>query len=214
MRNVLITSSEVIFHAPSKQTLDPRTIQQSIIVAEERFIRPAIGDALYEALCNAKNVLVTDANKAALQAKMTAITINNGDIVNAFEEMSTVNQKLWKQYLWKLTAEAVLIASVPDAFLQFSSEGIVHGAPPAGPMNSAGVVGPNLQDVKWLMDKKILDRIDPLVTATKNFICRNKLDYPLYTDCPCDDEPVPPARKSQFIMNIYDDDVDTNCDCR
>jgi hypothetical protein len=56
MRNVLITTDEVIFHAPTKQTLDPRTIQNSIIIAEERFIVPAIDYPLYYELASTKNV--------------------------------------------------------------------------------------------------------------------------------------------------------------
>jgi hypothetical protein len=161
-RNILITTDEVIFHAPTKHTLDPRTIENSIIVAEERIIREALGYDYYMALIDAKNKVVTDDNKSDLQTKITAslpegaeaITLANGDIVNALEFLSTDNQALWKQHLWKLTAECVLLAAFPDGFVQFGSEGVFHQQSTGGPMSGAGVVTPELRSMKWMMDKK------------------------------------------------------------
>src|SRR5947207_928971 len=92
-RNVLITTDEVIFHAPTKQTLDPRTIEQHIIVAEERFIRPALGYDFYQALVVAKNTLVTSSNKSTLETTINdsleegqkQVELTEGQVVNAYE---------------------------------------------------------------------------------------------------------------------------------
>ncbi len=205
MRNVLITTDEVIFHAPTKQTLDPRTIQNSIIIAEERFIRPALDFDMYNQLVNAKNVEVTNGNKSILENKYGA-TLMVGQVVNAFEEMTSDNQKLWKEYLWKLTAECVMVIAFPEGFVQFGSEGVVHTSPPASMMSTNGLVTPDLKSVKWAMDKKQQDRIDPLLEALHDFICRNKEKYTLYKkQCPCDEEHLK-TKRSNLVLGLYDDD--------
>lgn len=220
MRNVLITTDEVIFHAPTKQTLDPRTIQQSIIIAEERFIIPAIEYPMYYGLVNAKNVIVTDVNKATLQTKFSSNTIlKNGDVVNAFELLSLNDQTLWLQQLWKLVAECVLIISMPDAFVQFGSEGVMHSMPTSSALHTQGMVTPDLKSVKWVMDKKLMDRIDPLLNSLTRFICYYQAltpgIYPLYTkECPCDKDTTKISRATDFVLGLYDDvDNLSNCGC-
>lgn len=223
-RNVLITSDEVIFHAPTKHTLDHRTIENSIIIAEERFIRPALGHAYYEAMITEKNLLITSGNLAAQQALINASlpdgspaqTLEAGMVVNAAEYLSAGNLSLWKEILWKLTAECVLLIAAPENFIHFSSEGLVHNAPTAGPMIASGVVTPDLRSVKWLMDKKMQDRIDPLREALHAWICtKKKADstvYPLYTKyCDCDINGVAYKRKTDIITTIYDEEDDNSC---
>jgi hypothetical protein len=215
MRNVLITTDEVIFHAPSKQTLDPRTILNSIIIAEETIIIPALGYTLYADICAAKNKLVTNSNKSTLQDLFTnGNIINVGDIVNAFEFLSADYQSLWKEVLWKLTAEAVMLVAYPEAFIQFGSEGIVHTSPTSGPMISAGAVTPGLNSVKWAMDKKMLLRIDPMIQSVHSFICRNQSKYPKYgQEClECGEEKQ--SRKTDFVLGLYDDEDSEPNRCR
>jgi len=222
MRKVLITTDEVIFHAPTQHTLDPRTIQNAIIIAEERFIRPALCYDLYESLIAAKNTEVTDANKASLQASVTAslpqgaqpVTLKTGDLVNSREMLSGPFKTLWIQYLWKLTAECVMLTAAPEAYIQFASSGLVHTNPTASVMNSnTGLTTPELGSVKWLIDKKMMDRIDPLMEAMHMFICKNKTEYPGYCKaCDCDSNGVAYKRKTDFITGIYDDD-DNSCGC-
>lgn len=223
MRNVLITADEVIFHAPTKHTLDVRTVTQSIIIAEERIIRPALTDDLYYALIEQKNLTVTSANRPALELQINdslpvgseSVVLEEGDIVNALEFLSADNLSLWKQHLWKLTAECVMLSASPEAYLQFASEGIVHSAPPAGPMNTAAVVSPELRSIKWLMDKKMMDRIDPLTESMHAWLCRNKKQYPLYQkECECDSKGVAYKRKSDIVLGLYADiDELKNCGC-
>lgn len=218
-QNVLITNAEVLFHAPTNHTFDPRVIQNAIIIAEERFIRPTIGHGQYEFMASEKNVVVTDLNRAELQTHFPSTTLVNGMIVNAYEFLTAGNLSLWKMgNLWKLISECVLLLTVPDGFVKSTSEGVVHPNPPASVMSASGVVTPDLRSVKWLMDKKLMDRIDPLIEAVKNYICRNKTTYPLYTWCPCVDEcgneidGTTKGRKSNWVTGIYDNDEKGCCD--
>jgi len=227
MRNVLITTDEVIFHAPTAHTFDPRMIEHSIIIAEERFIRPAMGFDFYEALKTEKNLLITDGNKAAQQTLLEASmgtqpegvdfpTLVADDIVNAFEYLSTANKLLWKEVLWKFTAEAVLLVAYPESFIQVESSGLVHNQPASGPMNTSGVVTPELRSVKWAMDQKLMSRIEPLRESLHLWLCKKQAEdadaYPDYEkDCACNEDGVAYKRKSDFILGIYDDEDDPNC---
>lgn len=233
-RNVLITVDEVIFHIHSDHTIDARKIENSIIVAEERLIRPALGYDFYQALIAEKNTVITSGNKAAQQALIDAaqpdpkpIALQIGDIVNAAEKLSAENALLWKMHLWKLTAECVALAAYPDSFVQFSSDGVVHKQASAGPMNMGGVVTPDLRSMKWAMDKKMMDRIDPLLESMHLWLCKQqKVDDSLYADytkhCDCDHNGVAYKRKTDIVLGLYDD-VDrrhyrdphrfNDCDC-
>lgn len=223
-RNVLLTVDEVIFHAPTSHTIDPRKIEPNIIVAEERLIMPTLGYEYYYALIDEKNTLVTALNKAGLETEIndslpdgaTEVTLQEGQIVNSNEFLSASNLALWKQHLWKLAAEAVILASYPEGFVQFAAEGTVHTTPQAGPMTNATVTSPELRSMKWSMDKKMMDRIDPLREAMHLWLCvKKKADtslYPLYTKfCDCNVDGVAYKRKSDIVLGLYDDDENTNC---
>ena len=215
MRNVLITPAEVMFHAPTKQTLDARQIEQSIIIAEERFIRPELGWLFYEELILAKNLVVTDLNLSATQDLFgdEHTTLKPGDRVNAYEFMLAGQQALWKEHLWKITAECVMVIAFPEGFIQFSSEGVFHTVPPAGLMVTSGLVTPELRSVKWAMDNKIQDRIAPLMQSMHNFLCRYKTTngYVNYVkECPCDED-APKLKHNDFILSLYDEE--DSCDC-
>lgn len=224
-RNVLITPDEVIFHAPTAHTLDPRQIENSIIVAEEWAVRPMLGYDYYEALTASKNLVITSGNLAAQQALFnasqatgaTAHTLVEGEVVNAYEYLSTDNKKLWTEHLWKFIAEAVLMVAFPEGFVQFQSAGVVHNQPASGPMNSADIVTPDLRSVKWAMDKKMMMRLDPLREAMHLWLCKQKkadsTKYTLYEKpCDCNADGIAYKRKTDFIFGIYDDD-DTNTNC-
>jgi hypothetical protein len=224
-RNVLITVDEVVFHAPTKQTLDPRTIEQHIIVAEERFIRPALGYDFYQALVVAKNKLVTSSNLTTLQTEINdsltddqqVVTLQEGQVINALEFLSTENKSLWNEHLWKLTAECVMLLAFPESFVQFGTEGVHHNAPPAGPMTSGGIVSPDLRTMKWAMDKKLMDRIDPLLESMHQWLCKQQdadsVKYPDYEkECDCNYEGIAYKRKTDIILGLYDDIDDLGCE--
>jgi hypothetical protein len=225
MRNVLITVDEVIFHAPTKNNPDARIIEQAIIVAEERLIRPTLGNTFYQALIDEKNKIIDAGNKvaqqalvdASLPASAQAVVLKEGDVVNALEYLTPDNLALWKQHLWKLTAECVMLLAFPDSFVQFAGEGTVHAQPQSSPMGGAGVVTPDLRSIKWVMDKKMMDRIDPLRESLHLWLCtKQKADttkYSLYTKtCDCDADGVAYKRKTDFVLGIYDDE-DNNRSC-
>lgn len=208
-RNVLIMTDEVIRHAPTKHTLDPRMLENSIIIAEERFIVPALGYDYYQALIAEKNKAVTDVNKAALETAV-GTTLEVGQIVNAAEFLSEDNKAIWNYILWKFLAECILIIAYPEGFIQFTSSGVVHENPIAGPMGGTGVSTPDLRSMKWAMDKKMQDRIDPLHEAMHLWLCKqktaDKTKYALYTKhCDCNADGVPYKRKTDVILGLYDD---------
>lgn len=227
LKKVLITADEVVFHAPVKNEVHRREIEQSIIIAEERFIRPQLGFDLYMELIGQKNTVVTAANKDALETQInqsmpsgsTAVTLKEGDIVNALELMSTASYKeLWTEHLWKLTAEAVMLITLPEGYIRFGSEGTHMSQPPAGPMSSSNIVAPELKALQYAIDKKLRDRIDPLTEAMHLWICyKRSQDKTLFTKyaqkCPCDDLPdgLSYKRKTQFLTDLYDDDENEDC---
>lgn len=210
-RKVLITVDEVIFHAPTKHSLDPRMILQSIIVAEERFIRPEIGSAMYDYIVEQKNIIVTSGNIAALEV-VSGLTLQEGQILNAVEQLNPSYQSLWKNHMWKLTSECVIASSYPEGFAQFGSEGVIHQSPPAGLMVTSGLVTPLLGTVKWAMDKKIQDRIAPLFDSMHEYICKNKVTngYSLYRKtCPeidCNGDIEVKEKWAGLALDMYDDD--------
>lgn len=213
-RGVLIMTDEVIRHGPTDQTLDPRKIESSIIIAEESFIMPALGYSFYQALLAEKNKVVTDANKETLE-EAAGTTLNVGDVVNAAEFLSTANKALWNYILWKLLAECVLFIAYPEGFMTFGSAGVVHENPVAGPMGATGVSTPDLRSVKWVMDKKMLGRINPLMEALHVWVCKQKVVdtslYPLYCkDCDCDKDGQPYKRRTDIILGIYPCDEDND----
>lgn len=225
---MLITVDEVIFHAPTGQTLDPRMIEQSIIVAEEGIIRVALGYDFYRALVDAKNTLVTSGNKESLQTTITNalpngsqdVVLTAGDIVNAYELLTTENKTLWTEHLWKLTAEVVIMTAYPEGFVQLDSQGVHHKNAPAGPMTTGGLVSPDLRTVKWMLDKKQMMRIDPLREAMHLWICKqqkaDKTKYTLYEKaCDCDADGVAYKRKTDLVLTAYDeiDGIDTGSCC-
>lgn len=220
-RKTLITPREVIFHAPVGHTIDERNYWNNVIIAEERFIAPALGRDLYEAILNEKNTVIDSGNQAAqlvlINAYLTAngeATISSGDlpvgsIVNAYEYLTTpAYQTLWNQYLWKLIAECVEYMAIVPTWLQHTSQGQVMNSPSI-PLGSGSTSG-EMKDIRYKKDSYLQDRIDPLLAAMRYFLCKNVADYSLYTlDCDCDTpDGISVNRKSAFIFGAYDEDDD------
>lgn len=223
-RSVLITTDEVIHHTGQNHTLDPRRIQDSIIVAEERFIREVLGFDFYESLRTSKNTVVTSGNKATLETAInltleTPITLTVGDIVNAREFLTGANLLLWDEFLWKLIAECVMFLAFPENYSDFTSSGIVHNNPTAVGFDGAKTQTPGLKTIQWQMDKKLMERIDPLISRMHQWICKKKAaDSSLYLsytkECLCDEDGVSIQRKSDILLDIYGDNDETgSCTC-
>lgn len=226
-RNVLITPSEVKFHAAIDAEVDERQILQNIIVAEERFIANTLGDAFYEDFISKKNVKITAGNQSALLNtinasleaqgldEITEIDLHVGTIVNAIELVEDEwCVKLWERFLWKLTAECVDMMTIVPSWLRHTSAGQQMNNPDVIGGNSGGSVTGKVTDIKFKINTSLQDRIDPLTERMKLWICQNKKYFPLYTkDCGetvCGKtgeiiDGVSHLGKTNFILNIYND---------
>ena len=213
---VLITSDEVIFHAPTDQTIDPRIILNNIIIAERRFIKPLLGSSVYNLLIDNKNLIVTPSNKAALQTVVNAnrptdrkeIVLNTGDYVNSDTYLNEQQQELWFNYLHKIVAECVWFVALPVNRARFTASGVVKNHPDTITENKESVTV-DLKDLKHLLDKGLQERITPLIDDLHEYMC--SVSYPGYTrDCGCNKKP---SRKmSGVLFGLYDDEPRKCCD--
>ncbi len=230
-RKVLITVDEVISMTSTSHTLDPRTIAPAIIIAEERIIRQALGFSFYEHLRELKNQVVTTANKVALEKLVNdsikdalpagetfdKVNLEIGSYVNASIYLNPEDLLLWNEYLWKLTAEAVRFISLPQNYVQFTSQGLVHNNPVAIGLDGEKTTTPELRTTKWLMDKSLQEVIDPLLEAMHQWLCIQKKNNPkaflLYSKpCDCDANGISYKRKTDILTDIYDNEI-KECNC-
>ena len=215
-RNVLITPDECTSMFKGN-AIDPSVWAASIEIAEERFVRPVLGYAFYEAIATAKNTLVTSGNIASLQSQMTAknITLSVGQIVNGVEILTAANAAygtLWAARLARYCFEAVYYVAQIDNYTQFSAQGILKNNPEGSVLGekAAQSVGVGLNDIKWLTDKQLLDRINPFKASLEQYLCVNIASYPLYDNCNCqgqgsDANSVKSAKRTTPFVDIYDD---------
>lgn len=213
---VLITVDEVIFHAPTDSSADPRTLLNNIIVAERRFIKPMLCDTVYDALVEAKNKVVDAGNLVALQADLNAgrasdreiIPLVVGDIVNSDTYLSTVQQTLWQTHLHKIVAECVWLAALPVNRARFTAGGVIKNHPEnvTGDRESVTV---DLPDLKHLLDKGLNERIGPLMEDMHKYLC--KTAYPGYKrDCGCDTHGNNYNKATGVLFGLYDEDDHDN----
>lgn len=213
---VLITTDEVIFHAPTDQEVDPRNLLSNIIIAERRFVKPLLGSSVYQSLIDNKNLLVTSSNKASLQtvvnsgrpADREAIVLNTGDYVNSDTYLNEHQQDLWYNYLHKIVAECVWFCALPVNRARFTSKGVIKNFPETIAQNQESVTI-DLKDLKHLLDKGLQERITPLIDDCHEYMC--SVSYPGYTrDCGCNKQPT--QKMSGVLFGLYDDDPRGCCD--
>jgi hypothetical protein len=216
---VLITTDEVIFHAPVETTPDARVLLQSIIIAESRFIKPLIGLTAYKKIVDLKNQVVTDANIAAMRTLLNEnrdndrkdITIQVGDYINSDTWLTEKQLALWKDHLHKITAECVMYCAMVNNRARFTAKGIVKNAPNIIGGGSGDTASVDLYELKHLMDKTMWHRIAPLINDMHTYMCTVK--YPDYTRaCDCGDITSELANRNGISLNMYDID-DDNCGC-
>lgn len=209
---VLITTDEVIFHAPMDHGCDPRIILQCIILAERRFVKPVLGSSLYETLIEKKNKLVTAANKAALQTELNTgrgadretIVLNEGDYVNSDTYLDSNQQALWKKHLHKITAECVWLVALPVNRARFASKGVLKNNPETIAENRDSVTV-DLPDLKHLLDKGLNERVTVLIEDMHEYLCKNGF-VGYEKDCGCDSKGTPYRKSNGVIFGLYDDD--------
>lgn len=181
-RKVLIVSDEVIAMGPTANDPDIGNIEKAIQIAEERFVKPLICKDLYNDFKTQKNVAVTDINKEYLESLFpTGTILNVGALVNAIEFCDTWYQTLWTEHLWKLLAECVIYVASPTNWSKYSSSGEMINNPKSISADSgSGSNSVDLADIKWKMDKLLMDRIDPLIASTQEFLFDNRSSFPKY----------------------------------
>lgn len=217
-RKVLITTDEAIAQGPTEDNVSPRFILSAIQIAEERFVKPAIGKEMYYDFRDQKNVVVTDLNKAYLEGLIndelqldTPIELEVGDIVNSLELVTNDWYiQLWKEHLWKIAAEAVVYIAIPSNYTRFTSQGQMQNNPRTLSYDGQGQGSQTaeLKDVKFILDKTLMDRIDPLLAGMHEWICENKEQFTNYSklkECKCNADGISVSRKTGFVHGLYND---------
>lgn len=213
---VLITTDEVIFHAPMDNEPDIRSILSNIIIAERRFIKPLLGTVIYNQLLDNKNLLVTSSNKAALEVIVNAgrdpkrepVTLHVGDFVNSDTYLNEQQQDLWVNYLHKIVAECVWFCALPTNRARFTGKGVIKNYPESIAQDQESVTI-DLKDLKHLLDKGLQERITPLIDDLHQYMC--SVGYPGYPrDCGCSKTST--KKMSGVIFGLYDiDDRKRKC---
>lgn len=228
-RKVLITTDEVIRMSPVAENPSPGNLEQAIIIAEERFVKKLMCKDFYYAFRDKKNVLVDDDNKAELTTKVNegntgqAIVLKNDMMINAIELVDDNHFKeWWYEFGWKITAECVLYIATPTNYSRYTSQGQMQNNPQmlGGLGNQgSGSASVTLKDIQWTMDKILMDRIDPLIEASHEWLCEadNKQHFEKYNckPCPCAGDKnagVSYQRKTGYVHGIYDEPTTSCCD--
>jgi len=224
-KNVLITAAECQYKFG--EGIAPEKWNAAIEVAEARFVQPLLGYALYVDLCSKKNVTVTSGNIATLQTifntqypPANSITLAIGDIVNAVElsTMTADYQALWNNALWTFVYECVYFCALSKNYAQFSTQGIMKNNPVGSVMGDSHStsVGVSLNDIKWLEDRQLLDRINPLQAQLELYLCVNAAAIPLYdSECNCSEyNPYnkQKVKRTTSFIDIYPDECDCDTD--
>lgn len=225
-RKVLVTTDEVIAMGPTVENVDPNNLLHAIIIAEERFVKKFMCKNMYYKMRDEKNIIVGANNKSLLESKVNNgnsgvdILLEEGEMVNAIEEVTTPGYKeWWFEYGWKLVAECVVYIATPTNWSRYTAQGEVQNNPKTITGSGEGSMSGDLKDVKWKMDKLLMDRIDPLIEAMHEWMCDNKASLPGFDchDCSkyCSDhntkDGISYKRKTGWVHNIYDKATNKCC---
>ena len=157
--------------APVTARFDVNQISPHVKDAEERFLQPLLGVALYQDMIAQQNTAESNYNPAV------------GAIVQKFiAPAPAIYETFWVKYLMRYTAYAVYYEVLPYLTIQVSSKGIYQN-------DSEFAQNAGVQGVRFLQDN-MMQRIDNLKPLIENFLCENKTDLPLFDakNCPCEDD--------------------------
>lgn len=215
-RPVLIIADEVVAKMAS-EGFDLRILENSIEVAEEKYIRPLFGYRMYEDFIEQKNVTITTENRAAMLTKInTSLTTSGitniveadlpvGSVINSIEEVLDENYKeLWFRYLWRICAEAVDAAHTIPTWLRTTNQG-QQKHNPAGFASDGKISTGSRDDIAFKLDRMVQGRIGSLVDGMKEWMSHRKAGFPYYDfpDCGI----LQKGRKAGFVLGIYRDDI-------
>ena len=191
---------------------------------EERFMKKLMCKSFYYEFRDAKNKIVTADNKAALEAQVNVgnsgepIVLKVGEMINAIEFVQDDNWKeWWFEFGWKILAECVVYVASPVNWIRYEAQGMMQNNPKSVAITNdgQGAASAELKDVKWMMDKMLMDRIDPLIEASHEWLCDHKGSFPGYNckRCHCDDDGngVSWQRKSPWVHGVYDKKKKGHC---
>lgn len=213
-RPVMIIADEVVAKMAS-EGFDLRILENSIEVAEEKYIRPLFGYRMYEDFIEQKNVTITTDNRAAMLVKintsLTASGITNiveadlpvGSVINSIEEVLDENYRdLWFRYLWRICAEAVDAAHTIPTWLRTTNQG-QQKHNPAGFASDGKISTGSRDDIAFKLDRMVQGRIGSLVDGMKEWMSHRKAAFPYYEfpDCSI----LQKGRKAGFVLGIYDE---------
>lgn len=217
-RFTIITPDECTHKLPGV-SLDSKKWIAAIELAEIRFVIPLLGYSLYTDICNDKNVYVDSGNIGALQALInTSFSANKnptlaiGNIVNSPElgSFSPAYKMLWNQALWNYIYNCVYFIALTENYAQFTSSGVVK----ANPLDSSigevakSSTGISLSDLRYLNDRWLFDRINPLQDYVELTIFNNLSSFPLYPREKCAHRDSDGNKRTTSFINIYDEEDD------
>lgn len=223
-RNTLITPDECTKKIPNT-SLDSVKWISAIELAEVRFVLPLLGWNLYNDICNKKNIIVDSGNISSLQdifivqfgtdpsSGLPKVVLSVGMIVNSIEliTITPAYASLWNYALWNYVFNCVYFIAMTENYAEFSSSGLQKNNPIDNSIGSisAKSVGISLEDLRFLNNRWLLDRINPLQEYTEKWICANINLFTLYPSCNCSkwNKENLSKRTSSFI-NIYEEDCE------
>lgn len=223
-RNVLITPDECTRKLPNA-SLDSEKWISAIELAEIRFVIPLLGWNLYNDICAQKNIIVSSGNILALQdifnnqwgfqpdGATPRVILAVGNVVNSIDlvTVSDAYRNLWNQALWNYVFNCVWFTALTENYAQFTSSGVQKSNPLDSSIGttSASNVGISLNDLRYLNDRLLLDRINPLQDYVEQWLCINITLYPLYPLGKCSKWNKEGTKRTTSFINIYEDE-----DCR
>ena len=158
-----VVGSGVLRPTPLNVRFDQQLLAPNITIAEQRWLVPLLGDALYADMV---------ADQAAAATPPTTPKFTN---VNY--------QALWDRFLWQYNARAVVYESSVDIGIQTGANGFYLNNTETS--ENAGVSGMRLkQDFTK-------EQLMTLQGSIKKYLCENKTLFPLYDadkNCNCLDE--------------------------
>lgn len=153
--------------APVNTRFDINIISPHIQSAEERFVVPILGTALYNDMVANQNTAVSNYNPDA------------GALVDKFP-LNPNYESLWTLYLLRFIGYVIYYEALPYLTFQVSSKGIFTN-------DSEFASNGGLSAVKFMQDNT-LQKIDNLKPLIDKYLCDNKTSFPLFNSkhCGCD----------------------------
>ena len=151
--------------APVNTRFDINIIAPHIKSAEERFLLPLLGSALYNDMILLQNANVSNYNPDA------------GAIVQKFPT-NAAYESLWTSYVLRYIGYVIYYEALPYLTFQVSSKGIFTN-------DSEFASNGGLASVKFMQDNT-LQKIDNLKPLIEKYLCDNKTTLPLFDSKHCD----------------------------